>query len=141
MTEVPVDNKGYEEILLIDQSQRYYKKCIVYQDKLVGAILMGDKSEFAEFKALIEDETELSEKRAELLRSKSSSKPMIGELVCSCGNVGTGNIQEALNNNCSNFNELCKTTGAGLGCGSCKPEVKNMLDNHLMKQFDNLSIR
>jgi ferredoxin-nitrate reductase len=37
---------NYQEIIYLDKAKRYYKKCIVYQDKLVGAILIGDKSEF-----------------------------------------------------------------------------------------------
>src|SRR5690606_20846785 len=94
--EVPANSQGYEEILLIDSAQRYYKKCIVHNDRLVGAILMGDKSEFAEFKGLIEDKTELSKKRKELLRGKSSKGEMIGDMVCSCGNVGKGNLLQAM---------------------------------------------
>ena len=125
--EIPVNKEGYEEVLLMDTSQRYYKKCIVYQDKLVGAILLGDKSEFAEFKALIEDQIELSDKRNELLRGKSTQSPPIGKLVCSCGNVGQGNIEEAIENGASDLQSICQKTGAGLGCGSCKPEIRSIL--------------
>lgn len=126
--EIPANGEGYEEILLIDTAQTYYKKCIVHQDRLVGAILMGDKSEFAEFKSLIEERTELSKKRQELLRGQSNQEPMLGEMVCSCGNVGHGNITKAIEGGCQDFRQLCQQTGAGLGCGSCKPEVKNILD-------------
>ena len=130
IAEIPNNAKGYEEIILLDQSKHYYKKCIVYQDKLVGAILMGDKSEFAEFKSLIEEGTELSEKRMELLRSGGNLAPMIGELLCACGNVGVGNIQQAIENNGPNLHAVCRQTGAGLGCGTCKSEVKNLVENY-----------
>ncbi|QDH79224.1 molybdopterin-dependent oxidoreductase [Echinicola soli] len=129
--EVPANGEGYEEILLIDTAQTYYKKCIVHQDRLVGAILMGDKSEFPEFKSLIEERTELSKKRQELLRGNSTKEEMIGEMVCSCGNVGTGNISKAIQSGCHEFRQLCQQTGAGLGCGSCKPEVKSILESAL----------
>ncbi|MFC4874388.1 molybdopterin-dependent oxidoreductase [Negadavirga shengliensis] len=128
MPEVPPNASGYEEILMIDTAQTYYKKCIVHEDKLVGAILMGDKSEFAEFKSLIEDKTELSDKRPELLRGKSQKEPIMGELVCSCAQVGKGNIDKAIASGCREFRALCQQTGAGLGCGSCKPEVRKILD-------------
>ncbi|MBD3627806.1 nitrate reductase [Cyclobacterium sp.] len=134
--EIPVNSEGYEEILLIDSSQTYYKKCIVYQDKLVGAILMGDKSEFAEFKNLIEEKTELSTKRQELLRGKSTKAEMIGEMVCSCSNVGKGNISQAIQSGYRDFRQLCQQTGAGMGCGSCKPEVKGILDEELHSLID-----
>jgi ferredoxin-nitrate reductase len=129
--EIPANGEGYEEILLIDTAQTYYKKCIVHQDRLVGAILMGDKSEFAEFKSLIEEKTELSHKRQELLRGKASREEMLGEMVCSCGNVGKGNITKAIKSGCKEFRKLCQQTGAGVGCGSCKPEVKSILDENL----------
>ncbi len=126
---VPEKDPDYEEIIFIDKAKRYYKKCIVYQDKLVGAVLLGDKKEFAEFKSLIESKTELGEKRLSLLRSGEAPKPVLGKLVCSCNNVGEGNLQESINAGCRNFNELCAATGAGTGCGSCKPEVKAILES------------
>jgi ferredoxin-nitrate reductase len=131
MVNTPADDASYEEIILMDVSKRYYKKCIVKDDTLRGAILMGDKSEFAEFKRLIEEEIELSEKRNELLRGNIRSVPLKGTLVCACSQVGEGNIRDAINSGCTEFRKLCSQTGAGLGCGSCKPEVKALLDTEL----------
>ena len=125
--EIPDNDDSYEEIVFADLGKRYYKKCIVKNDLLVGAILMGDKNEFAEFKTMIESKIELSDKRNTLLRGSSNTKPVIGKLVCSCSQVGSGNIEEAIKSGVTNFTELCKTTGAGLGCGSCKTEVKEIL--------------
>jgi len=132
MVNAPANDTSYEEIILMDVSKRFYKKCIVKDDTLKGAILVGDKNEFAEFKRLIEEEIELSEKRNELLRGQSSSVPLKGELVCSCSQVGEGNLIDAIANGCSDFAKLCSETGAGLGCGSCKPEVKAILDQQLV---------
>jgi len=135
LTDVPHDKKEeYEEIIFLDKAQRYYKKCIVHEDKLVGALLLGDKSEFLEFKELIQNQTELSEKRTELLRGKGgASEPVIGKLVCSCNNVGEGNIEAVIKRGCKDLSELCKTTGAGMGCGSCRPEVKALLEGMQVK--------
>jgi ferredoxin-nitrate reductase len=125
--EIPENDDSYEEIVFSDLKKRYYKKCIVKNDLLVGAILMGDKNEFAEFKTMIESKIELSDKRDLLLRGTSNAKPVLGRLVCSCSQVGSGNIEEVIKSGTTNFTELCKTTGAGLGCGSCKTEVKEIL--------------
>jgi ferredoxin-nitrate reductase len=127
MTEAPANETGYDEILFIDKSMRYYKKCIIKDDRLVGAILVGDKSEFAEFKSLIENKIELSDKRLELLRSGKKGEPVIGAVVCTCNNVGKGNITNKIEAGVDNLNDLCRSTGAGLGCGSCKPEIQGML--------------
>ena len=118
----------YEEILFIDKAKRFYKKCIVKDDKLVGAILIGDKSEFQEFKELIGKNIELSDKRLVLLRSGKAAEPMQGKLVCSCNNVGTGNIEKAIESGCETLESICQKTTAGTGCGSCRPEVKRILE-------------
>lgn len=121
----------YEEIVFIDQAKRYYKKCIIHNDRLVGAILIGDKNEFLEFKELIANRTELSEKRLQLLRSGKAAVPVIGKLVCSCNNVGEGNIKQEIAKGCSSLKEICSLTGAGTGCGSCKPEVQRLLSQEI----------
>lgn len=131
MVNAPANDTSYEEIIFMDVSKRYYKKCIVKDDTLLGAILMGDKNEFAEFKRLIEEKIELSEKRNELLRGNASSVPMKGKLVCSCSQVGEGNIIDTIRNGCGEFSKLCSETGAGLGCGSCKPEIQEILNLQL----------
>jgi ferredoxin-nitrate reductase len=127
IAEVPVNSEGYDEILFIDKSMRYYKKCIVKDDKLVGAVLVGDKSEFADFKMLIESQIELSERRLQLLRSGKKTEPMLGKLVCSCNQVGEGNIRKLIQGGCRSLPTLCQTSGAGMGCGSCKPEIQRLL--------------
>ena len=130
--EAPVDNDQYEEIIFIDKKNRNYKKCLVYQDKLIGAILIGDKSDFIEFKELIENKIELGAKRNELLRGKSTKTPVKGNLICSCNNVGDQNISEAIKDGCHDLQSICTKTGAGMGCGSCKPEVKAILEQELI---------
>jgi ferredoxin-nitrate reductase len=133
IAEIPPNEEGYDEILFIDKSMRYYKKCIIKDDRLVGAIMIGDKSEFAEFKGLIENNIELSERRMQLLRSGKKSDPVIGKLVCSCNQVGSGNLKKMIEDGCSSLNALCQSSGAGLGCGSCKPEIQKLLNESLVK--------
>ena len=127
MPECP-DDKAYEEVVFIDKAKRFYKKCIIHQDRLVGAILIGDKSEFLEYRDLIANKTELSEKRLQLLRSGKKNDPVLGKLVCSCNNVGSENIRNKIAKGCNTMKDLCNVTGAGTGCGSCRPEVKRLLD-------------
>jgi ferredoxin-nitrate reductase len=137
LAEAPPDDPAYEEILFIDKAKRYYKKCIIHNDKLVGAILIGDKSEFLEFRDLIQNKIELSEKRLELLRSNKKVEPVIGKMICSCGGVGEGNIINKINEGCTEIKALCTASGAGQGCGSCKPEVEAILN----KMLENVEVR
>ncbi|MGN6179601.1 MAG: (2Fe-2S)-binding protein, partial [Mucilaginibacter sp.] len=130
LSECPEDPE-YEEVVFTDKAKRYYKKCIIHRDRLVGTILIGDKSEFLEFKDLIANKTELSEKRMQLLRSGNKADPVLGKLVCSCNNVGSENINKKIDEGCDNMKDLCAATGAGTGCGSCRPEVKRLLEEKL----------
>lgn len=144
LTEVPPNaGSDYEEIIFIDKSKRYYKKCIVRGDKLVGAIMIGDKNEFAEFRELIANGTELSEKRLQLLRASKQVDPLEGKLVCSCNTVGQGNLERAIQAGCTDFQQLCQKTGAGTGCGSCRPEVRSILEtmSERMKERKSETIR
>ncbi len=132
--ECVVGDPNYQEIIYLDKAKRYYKKCIIYQDRLIGAILIGDKSEFIEFKNLIQNKTELSDKRLQLLLSANTTKePMIGKMVCSCNSVGEGNIIKKIEGGCTSLKQVCEATGAGMGCGSCRPEVNAIL-NKLMEE-------
>ncbi len=133
MAETP-DDPAYEEVVFIDKAKQYYKKCIIHNDKLVGAILIGDKTEFIEFKGLIENEIELSEKRLALLRSGNKAEPVIGKLVCSCANVGEGNIRSKLEEGYTELTALCKASGAGQGCGSCRPEVQQIIHQYCVTE-------
>jgi len=129
LIEFPANDENYETITMLDQRSRYYKKCVIYKDKLVGAILMGDKSEFQQYKDLIGEGIELADKRQQLLRpGMGEAKQVVGKLICSCNNVGEGNIEEAIKGGCNSLKSLCEKTGAGTGCGSCRPEVKKILE-------------
>lgn len=132
------DDPAYEEVVFIDKAKRYYKKCIIHNDRLIGAILIGDKMEFLEYRSLIENKIELSEKRLQLLRSGKAPEPVLGKLVCSCNNVGEGNLVNKIKEGCKDHLQLCQLTGAGMGCGSCRPEIKAILDAYVnvMKKED-----
>lgn len=132
INEVPKDDPEYQEVVFIDKRLRHYKKCIIHNDKLIGAILIGDKSELTEFKDWMANDIFLEEKRDRILRGEGSkTEAVIGKLVCSCNNVGEGNIVNKINTGCKDLQAVCKITGAGTGCGSCRPEVKNILEKTL----------
>ncbi len=139
LAEAP-DDPAYEEVVFIDKAKCYYKKCIIHNDRLVGAILIGDKTEFLEFRDLIENKIELSEKRLQLLRSGKKAEPVIGKLVCSCAGIGEGNITNKIREGCKGLVQLCQLSGAGMGCGSCRPEVKSILENELRNHSLHLKI-
>jgi ferredoxin-nitrate reductase len=138
LADIPNGDPSFEEVVFVDKAKRYYKKCIIQNDRLVGAILIGDKSEFLEFRDLIQNKIELSEKRLELLRSGNKREPVIGKIICSCGGVGEGNIRAKIDGGCTTLPDLCQAAGAGMGCGSCKPEVQAILEQALQQMEQTL---
>ena len=57
---------------------------------------------------------------------------MLGPLVCSCHSVGADNLRLAVAGGCGSLAELGAKTGAGTGCGSCRPEVQRILNDCLI---------
>jgi ferredoxin-nitrate reductase len=49
---------------------------------------------------------ELSEKRLQLLRSGKAVEPVIGKLICSCNNVGEGNLANKIKEGCKDHLQL-----------------------------------
>ena len=127
---------SYEEIQVVDEKLCYYKKCFVKGDYLYGAILIGDNSEFSEFKNLIENKYELGERRNTLFRGTNPQKEkVLGKLICVCNDVGEGNIVNVIEKGCHNFEDLCVRANVGNGCGSCRPEVQKILDTVIEKKI------
>jgi len=130
-TSVP-SNGGtdYEEVVFLDERRRTYLKCVVHEDSLVGAILVGDTTLLPHLKELIDTGTELDAERGQLLRpgTGATREPVRGRVVCSCNKVGEGNIADALASGCASVDAVCAKTRAGTGCGSCKPEVALLLE-------------
>jgi ferredoxin-nitrate reductase len=126
---------GLEEVSLVDESMHYYKKCLIKNDRLVGAILIGNKSEFNVFKTLIQSGSELGTRRMGLLKGGELEKdPPLGPIVCSCHNIGVGNLEKTMSEGCSSVEELCQKSAAGTGCGSCRPEVKKIFGQYQKRQ-------
>jgi ferredoxin-nitrate reductase len=133
--EVEPGETPYEVVTLHDPRVRYYQKCVVRNDRLVGAICMGDTANFSQYLDWIASGLELEDLRATLLRpGAGAAKPVKGALVCSCHHVGAGTIEEAAAGAGYDLGKVCAATRAGTGCGSCKPEVLAIVQRMLKAQ-------
>lgn len=70
-----------------------------------------------------------AQKRSHLVVATSASgRPDPGPIVCSCFNVGENTIREFINETGPDSVEaIGKCLKAGTNCGSCRPELKNLL--------------
>ncbi|WP_346728160.1 (2Fe-2S)-binding protein [Marinifilum caeruleilacunae] len=59
---------------------------------------------------------------------------MIGKILCSCNQVGEGNIENLIGSGVKDLDEICEKSNAGLGCGSCRPEIQKILNDQLKNE-------
>ncbi|MEO0701922.1 MAG: molybdopterin-dependent oxidoreductase [Pseudomonadota bacterium] len=57
-----------------------------------------------------------------------------GPTVCSCMNVGRNTLLDAISGGATSLEALCDRTGAGTSCGSCRPEVADLLARTTLPQ-------
>ncbi len=56
-----------------------------------------------------------------------------GATVCSCFSVGANDIAAAISRGCSTVAAIGEATSAGTNCGSCRAEIKVMLDARMLQ--------
>lgn len=128
----PAPEDGCDIILFHDPRAGIYRKAVLRGEKLVGVIMLGDTTGFAQHRDWIQSGIELEDLRGQLLRQGGAQAGPRGALICSCNQVGADDIADAIRSGCTELGALCAATRAGTGCGSCRPEVKKLIDRHAL---------
>ena len=126
---------GDEVVSYVEPARGVYKKLIVRDDKVAGAIMLGDGSSAPALLQAFDRGTGLPENRAELLFPLASgsleldvaSLPETAQ-ICNCNGVAKATIVAAVKGGCRSLKAVCDATRAGTGCGSCKTQVQAILD-------------
>ncbi|RCW71885.1 nitrite reductase large subunit NirB [Saliterribacillus persicus] len=130
-----------KSIKVFDEWRGTYKKILVEDEKITGAVLFGDTQEgnrllsLIKQKANIEEylESESSEDSGESLVASMSDE----ELICGCNGVTKGTIVEAINaKGLSTVDEVKGATNASRSCGTCKSLVSDLLEHTLGDAFE-----
>jgi nitrite reductase (NADH) large subunit len=131
---------GTDEIVLNDAAGGVYKKLVVKNDTLVGAVLYGDTADGGWYFQLVKDGQNIRELRDQLLFgqnhvgdgghagvSKAASMPDEAE-VCGCNGVCKGDIVKAIKSQgLFTLDDVRKHTKASSSCGSCTGLVEQIL--------------
>ncbi len=135
---------GALNYLYTDPVQGIYKKLAVSADgkQLLGAILVGDATEYNDLLQMMLNAIPLPEHPEDLiLPAREGGAKGLGvdmlpaaALICSCNSVTKGGICDAVVAGCTTIGALKKETKAGSTCGGCVPMVKQILDAELRKQ-------
>lgn len=128
------DHEGDEVVTFVEPSRGVYKKLIVRDGTLAGAIVLGDSHVAPRLLQVFDREEILPENRAELLfpSAEKSEAPGVGDLpdtaqICNCNGVSKGEIVAAVIAGHCSLKGVCAATRAGTGCGSCKPQIQALL--------------
>lgn len=133
-----IDGPEHTVIASKDDWKRTYKKILLKDGKLVGAVLFGDISDSAELQKLIKQGAVMTDELYESLmgggccggaKKKASVETMSDdEIVCGCNGVTKGTIVDCVvNQGMTTVDEIKACTGATRSCGGCKPVVEQIL--------------
>ncbi len=124
-----------EVVTYTEPSRGVYKKLIVRNGRLAGAILLGDGATAPRVLQLFDRRETLPENRAELLfpLSGESQELKVADMpddtqICNCNGVSKGKLVAAVKAGKRSLKMLCDATRAGTGCGSCMSQVKAVLE-------------
>ncbi len=125
-----------DEVVQFSEPKRgTYKKLIIRDGRLVGGILLGDISKAAYLIQTFDRNTPLPEERLHLLfdigdppKQVTFAEMAAGAQVCNCNGVSKGAIVACVNSGKRNAKAVMDATRAGMGCGSCKSMVAEIVD-------------
>lgn len=136
--------EGARSYVYLDENKEIYKRLVVSADNktLLGAVLVGDTSDYGNLLQLMLNAIELPEHPdALILPGHAGSKPAIGveslpetAQICSCFDVTKGDLISAIQNGCHTVAALKAETKAGTGCGGCVPLMTQVLNAELSRQ-------
>ncbi len=125
-----------EVVTYVEPNRNVYKKVIVRDGKVTGAILLGDGLAMPRVLQAFDRGEALPENRSELLfplAADAGPTLNVADLpddaqICNCNGVTKGKIIAAVDSGCRSLKAVCDATRAGTGCGSCKTQVQAILE-------------
>ncbi|ASV00095.1 NADPH-nitrite reductase [Bacillus subtilis] len=139
------ESEDKKAIKVFDEQDGIYKKIVLRDNKIVGAVLFGDSSEGNRLFSMIQKEADISEtSKISILQPLSqeagtsiTAAMSDDEIICGCNGVSKGAIIQAIQEKgCSSTDEIKACTGASRSCGGCKPLVEEILQHTLGSDFD-----
>lgn len=143
------EDEGREGIILRDAAGGIYKRLIIDDNKIVGAVLYGDTSDSAWFTQLLRDGTDISEMRETVIFGQSyqggtpldpmeavAALPDEAE-ICGCNGVCKGKIITSIKEKgLTSVDDVRIHTKASASCGTCTNLVEQLLSLSLGDSFN-----
>lgn len=130
----------YEEILLSDPVGGVYKKIVIKDNKIAGAVMYGDTVDGAWYFQMLRDGRDVSDIRDHLMfgqshvgdlghQGQNRAAAMTDEMeICGCNGVCKGTVVKAIKEKgLFTLEDVRKHTKASSSCGSCTGLVEQLL--------------
>ncbi|MEH6577736.1 MAG: nitrite reductase large subunit NirB [Amphritea sp.] len=129
-----------EELIYQDLKRGVYKKVVLKNDRIIGAVMYGDTMDGSWYFQMMKDGTDISEIRQSMLfgqtyigdaghgeANAASNLPDDAE-ICGCNGVCKGDVVKAITEqNLYTLDEVRAVTKASASCGSCTGLVEQVL--------------
>ena len=139
------EGESDDEITLRDDNRGLYKKVVLRDGKLVGAVLYGDVADGQWYLGLMRDKTDISEMRDKLVFGRAFAESLPAgktgpdvasmpddEQVCGCNGVSKGSIVCAIREkSLASLSQVRAHTKASASCGQCTGLVEAILADTL----------
>lgn len=144
-------NEDTEEIVMQDAAGGVYKKIVLKDNKIQGAVLYGDTIDGAWYFQLMRDDTDISDMRNHILYGQShlgdaghggadAVAAMSDNMeICGCNGVCKGDIVNAISSKgLFTLEDVRAHTKASSSCGSCTGLVEQLLANTLGSDYSDV---
>ncbi len=148
------DGDDREEIILRDASAGIYKRVVLKDDRVIGAVLFGDTGDGAWFNDLKKKKTDVSEMRDTLIfgqafQGGTSADPLAAVAaladdaeICGCNGVCKGTIVSTIvGKGLTGLDDVRAHTKASASCGSCTGLVEQLLKLTLGNNYNPAAVQ
>lgn len=116
-----------EVLQFSDPARGTYKKLVIRDERLVGAILLGEIATVGLVTQLFDRGGRVPADRLGLLFGPRRDAPVADGTVCRCNGVTADAIEACWRDGARTVAEVAGRTRATTGCGGCQPEVAGTL--------------
>ena len=142
------EGEGREDIVYRDPGRGIYKRLVIEDERLIGAVMYGDTADGNWFFGLIKDGTDISEMRETLIfgpayqggGAQADPLAAVAALpddaeICGCNGVCKGQIVKAIEGGATSLGDVKAQTKASASCGTCTGLVEQVLAATLGDDF------
>ena len=115
-----------------DSVLNQYRAAVLHQEKLMACVYISRNPQVPPRDWLIElfeRESLTREERMNLLFGRSGEEALDDHTVCACFKVSEPKIRQAIEQGYASLEELGRLLGAGQKCGSCLPELEELVSD------------